>query len=156
MVPTIKEAQKLLIIDKNNLDNELVGQAEIYATIGLKVAEAVSERDHLKEQVEIIFADIAREFRESAEKVTEGKVQEHVQLHPKYNAVKKDYLDAKKAAEEWMAIRDAFGQRVSMLKELCGLYSSEYWTRDSVKTKAEKEVEYSGLRRRIKSSRTGG
>lgn len=153
---TLKEAKGMLLIDKNNLDSELINQADVYATIGLQVAEAINDRDFLKEEVEVTYARLANLYRESGEKVTEGKVAEHVQLHPNYSAVKTDYLKAKKVAEEWMAIRDAFGQRVSMLKELCNLYQAEYWTRDSVKTKSEKEVEHSGLRRTISDSRAGG
>lgn len=155
MALTLDEAKKMQLIDKSNLDEELTHNTYNYSTIGELAAEAVSRRDFLKDEVEAVSAKLGKDYRESMDKVTEGKVAEYVQLHPDYQEVRSEYLKAKLDADKWIAQRESFGQRAMMLRDLCNLYNSEYFARESVKSKAEREVEYKGLRKTVAAARTG-
>lgn len=134
---SLNEARRMLLLNKNALDEACMTQADIFYQVGSRHSEEVSLRDELKEAVAAISADIAKSYRDDAakrgEKITESKLQQLVIAHDDYQRTNKAWLDAKHTADIWSVTKESFLQRASMIKELCGLYVSGYFSDIAVK-----------------------
>jgi hypothetical protein len=155
---TLAEARKLLFIDKLRLDEVCQTQADIFYRVAEQYAKSVSVRDKAKEDLTAVDADIALELRGSAEKngekMTEGKLLQLVQSSEKHIRAFNDYLDIKYETEQWGALKEAFLQRASMTKELCGLFISGYFSDITVKSdKRMDDVLYEKNRETLKRQR---
>lgn len=119
-------------LDKQRLDLATEEQAEVFLEIGERHAQAVSVRDLAKDTVTRVDAELARDKRIAAakagEKITEKITDDYVCLHEKHAAAVAAYADARRAEMKWSALRDAFDQRMRMIRELVGLYAAGYWT----------------------------
>lgn len=135
---TLEEAKELLLIDKHNLDIEVELQSTIADRIGEKMVEMESLRDAAKENVAVVDAQIADEIRREVEdagnKITEGKLTQQVLIDDKHEKVMKKYLDLKKDTALWKILREDFVGRAFMVSQMCGLYESEYFSRESIKS----------------------
>jgi hypothetical protein len=154
---SLEEFRGYLKIDRNKLDRELVQQPRLFEQVGESMAEAIGERDTLKEQLATIDANLDIEYRrtfiESKVKFTEPTVAAAVQTDPRHMKAAKAYLESKANAEKVWALRDAFTQRASMLEYLCKLTLSSYYQPDSVKDSARDHLEYEMHRKRRETGR---
>jgi hypothetical protein len=153
---TIEQAKELLMIDKHNLDQECMSQSDIFFRIEEQVAMAISLKDHAKENLTQVDANLAKEIRQAAEtnsiKLTEAKIQELIVTDEKHSKAMQEAIKAKYESDMWMNMKEAFAQRSSMLKEMCNLYLAGYYVRDSVKAKTD-AIEYSQNRQLINERR---
>lgn len=119
-------------IDQNQLDRCIVDQASVFLDICERHAVAVSVRDGAKDALAKADAEIARDLRISAikngEKLTEKMIDDQVCLHEKHQTAAAAYADARRDEAQWGNLRDAFDQRMRMLRELVQLYAAGYWT----------------------------
>ena|ERR1700693_6140375 len=133
---TLQEAKELLLIDKFNLDDEAVLQSQMFSDIGEQSAEANSRLDWAKENLSRVDAEVAKKLRINADtegsKLSEAKLQELVKLDETHKDAFKEYADAKMMAEKWESMKQSFTQRNYMLKELCGLFYAQYFTKESI------------------------
>lgn len=129
MFRSLEELAVEITIDKNKLDDELIRQPQLFWEISEGYADAVSKRDQSKQVLEQLEADVGSAFRLSdfSGKVTEAKVNEHVQCHPNYVNQYQLYLGYKAKAEAWAGLKESFSQRCSMLRELVTLHTTGYW-----------------------------
>lgn len=150
---TLKEAQELLQIDKYALDEVCVEQSELFSKIALNHSEAINVRDMIKDTLSTEDAHIAFDIRftaeKSNEKLTESKIFQAVLVNSKHKELSERYLRLKLEADQWSALRESFLQRASMIKLLCELYLSDYFSTKSVKSsKSGDEVAVKEIRRR--------
>lgn len=120
-----------LIIDKNNLDNEVVQQPELYRKAGRAAAMAASVRDLAKYEMEAACAEADARIRAAmgreGEKVTEALVKARVLLDKTYRAAQRRYLDARLAADNAEVDKESFAQRAWMMKEIVSLHNANYY-----------------------------
>lgn len=137
-----KQFEARLKIDRNNLDQELIEQPELFYHVCEQHVKAVSTRDVLYEKRKALEADLSgrirSEMEKASEKITESRLSAAVAAHEELLDAKGEYLEASREAELWGAMKEAFAQRTYALKDLSGLYSSQYFTRDSAQGNSNK------------------
>lgn len=114
-----------LAIDRDDLDSCLVSQPETYYHVSQAFAAAVAERDATKLELEELQASVGQEIRATAarteEKLTEGGLQQKLTANPRIQDLQRVLLEARKTADTWQALKEAFQQRSFMLRELVAL-----------------------------------
>lgn len=148
---TIEQLKEHLTIDKNALDDELEKQALVYFEICEASAHALSSRDELKQVMEVVDAEIADGIRTRAaktgDKITEAKLSQEILLDDKHTEAYSAYLEAKKDADLWAALKESFSQKGFALRELAELYISGYFAGSGIRERQSKEeVEAQHLR----------
>lgn len=139
---TLEEARELLIIDKHQLDEVCLTHANVFDDVADRHAQAVGERDYAKGELSKVYAEIIGDLRQDAaekgNKVTEKGLEAAAHLEKDYIATNETYLDAKLEADRWSIKKDSFLQRSSMIKRLCDLHQSGYYTSRSVESVTER------------------
>jgi hypothetical protein len=114
-------------IDKTNLDEECATQAEKFAYYGAAAELAKSREAYLKNDLDVLYAQIEHEKRQAANtmqianskfKFTEKMCESEVITDKRYQAKKKEYLDAKKLTGLLTVGKDAFNHRREALISL--------------------------------------
>jgi hypothetical protein len=139
-------------IDRDDLDGELVRQPSLFLEVAQDYAQAVSVRDGLKEALESTRASvdlrIRKQVAEMDRKVTEATIKAEVETERVYAKAVRAYLTAKEAADQLLAVREAFGQRAFVLKDLCVLWVAGYYSTSAVKGKDPASVQDAAYERR--------
>jgi predicted AAA+ superfamily ATPase len=136
---TIDDLRKLLKINKNKLHEECSRFPSIIELVYNKTVEAISVRDALKEEKDKVYAELFLEKKKSMDKVTETLADSLVRVDPRYVEISNSYLEAKKKADEYIALKDSFFQKGQMLKILADLFVSGYWTEIEVLRSKDKD-----------------
>jgi len=128
-----RDYEKDLAIDMNNLHKEWERQPHIFMLYAEAAADAKLRVDKLREEVEVIKAEIATDIRSSPEsygftRVTESQVKELVLQDGRYAKAMERYLRAKHEYEILAAAVKAFDQRKSALENLVRLYGQQYFS----------------------------
>lgn len=149
---TLEDARELLLIDKNELDVACAMQPQIFEEVAYGYSMAVSERDNIKEDMAVVDAEIAFEYRSNCDrtgtKITENKLKEEVQMHKKHKDMHEKYMRSRIKVDEFAAIKESFYQRVEMLKKLADLYAGKYWEVNTLKQhKGTKSLSAKGTRK---------
>src|SRR5882672_8447215 len=127
----IEEFRSYLLINKNSLDDEVSRQPSLFEKVGDAYTEAAAERDALKEALATVDARLDIAVRKASEKITEAAVKSQIQLHKDHLGAFKAYLAAKEQTDKLGVLKDSFHMRSQMLKELSGLYISNYFEASS-------------------------
>lgn len=146
--------KQYLEVDKLNLDDELVNHAVLLGEVSDAYAEALCERDDLKEVLAQVDADISSEIREKLEsngkKATEAIVAADTLLSPQHQKAYKAYAEARSQAARLGALKEAFLARGYMIRDLCSLYVSNYFENSSVKSTGNTDrAEYEFRRQKL-------
>jgi hypothetical protein len=119
-----------LRIDPDALDGCLVEQPGLFYEVADAVADANSERDGLKLDLEEKEAELDRQFRlkalETGSKVTETMVRNQIQSAPKIMELQRFLLNARTKAEKALALKEAYSQRSFMLRELVAVQLAHF------------------------------
>lgn len=150
-----------LLVNKDALDDAAANQPNSFYVVAERDAECTSIRDSAKKQLDEVEAEVSRFIRSKKrlenkkEKApTEKSIYELVIKDSKYQEAFEEYLQLKERTAKWGALKSAYEQRASMLKVLAGLYSSEYFSTDSLRgNKDLTEVKYSRDRIKLKKAR---
>ena len=146
------ELRGKLIIDKHSLDEEIEQQAETYYEIAEQAVLAKSRMDQAEEDLNQTKAEldgiVRREAEEAEDKITEGGVKAAIIQHKKYKRASAGALAAREEYEKLSALKDAFRQRSSMLRDLVELHVSGYYTERSIRGTAGKHTEDKAERNR--------
>lgn len=119
-------------INKARLDDAAEEQAQVFLDICERHTLAVSLYDQAKDDLGKCDAELARDKRidasKAGEKLTEKITDDFICLHPKHVQAQQTLAHAKRDVQKWASLRDAFDQRMRMIRELVGLYAAGYWT----------------------------
>ena len=146
---SLTDIKGMLLINKHRLDDELEVQAEVAGHISEALASANSRMSACKEELDQVAAKVLLELRSGGEKLTAGEVTAEVEVDPTRVSKLREYLAAKKEAEQWSGAHDAWKQRGFALKGLGDLYVAQYFVVDS----AGKDNGYSADRAVLSQSR---
>lgn len=132
----LQSLKKGLLIDKYDLDEELVSQPSQYWKVSDLVAKAINLRDTQKNLIDETSSEIDASIRvqalESGEKLTETALKIRVDASPKLMKLRRAYLQLKLEADEYAALKEAYAQRAYVLKDLVSLFTSGYFQTSSV------------------------
>jgi hypothetical protein len=117
-----KQLEVEIAIDRDNLENELINQANWHWHASKEAIDAISFRDNAKADVDNYEANLSLTFRYEAinrnERRTEAQIESLVKSDANRIELVQKYLMAKRNAERWLALRDSFVQKGYALKEL--------------------------------------
>lgn len=133
--PTAKtlfaELREGLQIERHALDQNMIEQPMLYATVSEAYVQACGERDAAKEKVAAVDAELASQIRTDwnrlGEKYTEARVGDAVQMTLEHVEAYTAYQALVSQAGYLLALKDAYEQRAKMLRELGMLYVSGYF-----------------------------
>jgi hypothetical protein len=125
-----------LLINKLQLDKELVEQATKFYEVSEECAIAASLRDAAYDAVKTtdaqLYFDIRKELEENGTKATEAMVANLVLKHPDHQVAVTDHLTKKLKADELSAMKESFSQRSFMLRDLVSLFIAGYYTDSAI------------------------
>lgn len=132
---TISDLRDKLLVDRNNLDEELIQQPSLYFDISEQSVFARSRRDLAELDAKNIGARLDREIREDAvkagDKITEAGVKAAIEDTDEMKAARLDCLHKSEEVAQLEALREAFSQRGHALKHLVELFLAGYFQRSS-------------------------
>src|SRR3990167_4617743 len=118
-------------IARARLDDAVAEQAQIFLEICERHTCTLSARDEARDRLARCDAQLAQELRAALEasgkRPTESMVNDAVMLHDTHIATASFLTTTKREADLWGVLRDAFDQRMRMLRELVNLYSMSYY-----------------------------
>ncbi len=160
MADLIEELKGTLNIDKNALDEELVQSPELLFKVSDAYIAAIDIRDALKNDLAVAEAEADKAIRanadKSGEKVTEGSIKARVLTHKDRVKAYNAFLDAKLAADRLGALKEAFTLRGYAIRELCQLFTSNYYQERSIRRDAREDaIVYKGTRKKLEVRRKG-
>ena len=125
-----------LLINKLQLDKELVEQATKFYEVSEECAVASSLRDAAYDTVKTtdaqLYFDIRKELEESSTKATEAMVANLVLKHPDHKVAVAEHLAKKLKADELSAMKESFSQRSFMIRDLVSLFIAGYYTDSAI------------------------
>lgn len=118
-----------LRIDRDNLDDEVSRHAEYYEKVAEIHVLAIAAHDALSQDLDeaIVREDpkVRERLAEEGKKTpTETAVKNAIKDSPKIQKLAREVLSAKLRVDRAAVLKESFGQRSYMLKELVGLYIS--------------------------------
>jgi len=155
----VEELRERLAIDKHSLDEEIEQQAEVYYVVAEAAVLAKSRMDAAEEDVKLIQAKldplIRAKLEKNEEKVTEAVVRSAIIQHPQSKEAVETARNIREEYEKLSALKDAFRQRSSMLRDLVELHVSGYYTDRSVRGSANKASDHKAdqVRQRLSEMR---
>jgi len=155
-VVDVDELRSYLKIDKHALDQELEEQPMLLFQISEAFVQAAAERDMLKEQLATTDANLDHAAREDYgdQKYTEAMIKNEVQTNKKHDQGMLKFLKAKEQADLLFALKEAFQARGYMLRDLCSLYTANYFEESSARgTAGTDRATYKAGRERMARAR---
>ena len=127
-----KSETDILTIDLFHLDKECATQTEQFAEAGLKYAESNYKYRDAKLSLDVLKAEKAHDIRLHSEKynldkVTDKSVEMAVTGNKEVIKAEETLNEAELEMEKTKAIRNAWGQRGSMLQAEIDLWTSNYY-----------------------------
>lgn len=117
-----------LRIDRYNLEEALIRQPQLYMTWAIKAANATIEKEHAKNRLEVVKADIDKRIRSNPKrygfpdgKATEAGVKLQIAQHSKVERYTRLYLEALRDEKILFEAKTAFHHRKKMLESLVSL-----------------------------------
>jgi hypothetical protein len=120
-----EDVRKLLEIDRESLDMDLVGQPDLVYQVGMAQAKAISERDGQKDKLKLVEAGSSFRARSSLEKITEKAVQEAVELDSDVLRARDLLGKLTEEARQWEVCCDAVRSRGYAIHRLCDFVLTE-------------------------------
>lgn len=120
----LSRLRSLLHINRDKLDDEVAEHAEHYERVAELHVLAVSEYDAIKQELDDVIAEESVAVRQSEDKMTETAIKQLVKDKPKVQKLSRELLDAKLLVDKCSVLKESFGQRSYMMRELVGLYIS--------------------------------
>jgi len=143
---TLPDIDTLLKPDKYNLDEEWVNHSDYVLTFLDEMADTRIKMDAMKDNIEVVKADLDGEIRKNPaafglEKLTETLISNTIILQKDYEEALKGYLDAKEAYYHASNVCTAMEHRKAALENLVLLHGRGYFAepkerKDPVKEKA--------------------
>ncbi len=129
------ELEDALGISKENLDEHISTHSEIFYQVGKIVAVLASRRDKEKQNRDNVESQVDLNIRQQALsdsiKITEREIDARKNLNKEVQESRDAVLDLGEEINIWGALKEAYGHRNYMLKEITALYVTEYYATQS-------------------------
>ena len=139
----LKQLEKCIITDKNDLGNECEQFSEQFYKIGVLFTKAVSLRDECEKDLKDLEAVLDRDIRSDANKtntkVTEPAIKNLIILNGKYQEISEKYLQVNKQVKLIENLKRTMEKKADMLGLLKDLLINGFITMNSVK-KSKKDL----------------
>jgi hypothetical protein len=145
--------KRLLVIDKHDLDEELIRQPENLQFICECVALAVSRRDTAKDKLKKTFANLLLDAKANDEKAPQYVLSARVEESADYQEELRALREAEREATSWLNLKESWIQRGYVLKELVQLWSTGYWADPSRSSAPGKEMAYEQTKKQLARAR---
>lgn len=149
-----------LSIDKNNIDEELLRQPQLFYEWAQALSEAEVNKDDAKDEYDLILIKIESKIRKNpkkyieVEKITEGAIKSEVNNNILVKKARKKYQQCRKDFKLLLKAEKAFEQRKRMLEAY--LYHIHRMMNSDVKVPRKYEKDYSErIRKDINSQLKG-
>lgn len=153
----VAEYEQALRIDKNNLDDALVEQPEIFFRVSEKLAFAISRRDAAKNELELVEAEvdsvIRLKMRDDRIKTTEKEIEAEKLQHRDVRGAQDNLIHLTHQAARWQALQHAMQQRSYVLKDLVALHLKSYYAEEATSDRSPRNRGYSDDRRALREAR---
>lgn len=134
----IAEYEKMLLIDRYSLDEELTRHPDAYYRISENYIATVDARDQAKQFLKgtegQCYLAIRADLEDAGAKVTEKLIESRVLNDKAYLDARGDLQDKSAEVDRWSALKSSFDQRSYMLKALCELYAAGYFSDNAVRS----------------------
>lgn len=133
-----QELSNSLKVDKQNLDECLLQQPELYHKAGREYENACAFRDDAKVERDQCKAEFDFKIRQEAEKLqtkpkpTEAAITNLINAEPKYQSYQEVYHHWERMASRWFKLREDFHARGFTLQQLAQLWIAGYFQTNSV------------------------
>lgn len=130
---TLEWVHEHLMVDRHALDDELAIHPQVLYEIGKQVAALsaqVKEAKRLVEEAE--WREVAAIKREEP-KLAAAQAEREAHSSDRYVKAWREYLKLNEALELWTEARSAWMSKGYALKDLGGLFASEYFAVDSIR-----------------------
>jgi len=129
----IEELEDLLSIDENTLEACCREQPVLFYKVSKELTRAQSLRDQASQDLKDIEARVDAEIRnepldEGEKKPTENAIANRVRMHPSVIALRDKLQIRNEAYGTLAALKESFGQRSYMLRELVQLWLANYYS----------------------------
>lgn len=127
----MSDYREALKIDLDHLDENWKDHAEHYMEWAEKWSEAVADRDRKKDEVEVVKAELDKEYRiklenEIGKKPTENMVSMAIIADERYQKVQGELIDKTKDANLYLSAKTAFEHRKKALEGETSLWINGY------------------------------
>src|SRR5258708_24739883 len=123
------ECEKLVVIDKHQLDEEWVHHSELVKRVGDEHILAQSYRDEAKTKSERVYAEIELATRRASENkdAKESHIKALVATDSRVINAENDYAEWKTITARWGVLVGSFDSRQKALENLGKLWLGAYW-----------------------------
>jgi hypothetical protein len=147
-------------IDKYNLDEELVRQAQLYVSWALRTVRAEKEADLAQREYELIKSEYEKRIKKNPKayglkdlKLTEALVKGEAERQPKVKRLYNRYIKALDVSKKLKKIENGFQQRKGLLESLAHYDVKMYFSDPKVKNDVKDQLTRRGIRSDLKSER---
>ena len=127
----LERLERGLSIDEHALEEALQQQVDFFYEVSQCLTLQVSRRDAMRQYVAQVEADTDQRLRQEAltgdEKITERDIEARKVLDREVSEARSDLLKFNHSVAEWGNLKDAFGQRSYVLKDMVALYIRNYF-----------------------------
>lgn len=148
-------SKSFLAIDKLRLDDEWLGQPQLYFTYAEKLAEARRVLDNASAEVDAVWAELDSKIRRKPAKYgfdskpTEGAIGSKIQRISSYKEVLRRKIDAKFEVDINQAAVIALEHRKRALTELVELQLSAYYSAPVARSEGAKHIVESSRQKKL-------
>lgn len=133
--PTIRELleelEAGLLIDKNDLDEELIRHPDLFYRVSKELTMLTSRRDAAKQEIAAVEAEAdaraRRAMRKGDEKVTEPEVKARIRLDKDVEDAYRVHQDLARDVGLFSALKEAYQSRSYVIKDLVQLWIANYY-----------------------------
>lgn len=146
-----------IMIDKHSLDECVMQQPELFHKVAERLALDISLRDEIKDRLSVIQAEADAQIRRDAEiaemKVSETQIKMEITKHPDVVEVRNLLASLNKSVGLLQALKESYGQRSYMLKELVSLYLAQYYGDETATASGAKDRAHERNKRAMREER---
>jgi len=135
---TINEAKKGLQINRTTLDMECERLAGVFWEVSKEYSNAIDTRDTLKHDADKMWGQLYINYKKT--KVSDKTAESMADSAEEYDALYRDFLFAKRIADEWNGMKEAYEKKTVMLREMCSLIGSGYYSNITIKEPAKDQL----------------
>jgi len=123
--------ERQLVIDKDQLDEELVKHSQHFYHVTEGCAYANAVRDKRQMDLDVVQGQIDGDIRDNAEvedvRLSEAQIKAMIHTDTRYRVARLEYIESKHFAARWDALKQSYRKRAEQLRDLVDLARMNYY-----------------------------